>query len=62
MWMQDISRKIIDRQDKIYIWGTMSTRQSQLHEPEEPLSKSITKHVKPLFKCLDKISELNFDN
>ncbi|XP_078489943.1 uncharacterized protein LOC100185370 [Ciona intestinalis] len=45
LYMEDISRKIMDRQNKIQIW---------MEGPE-------VKHVRPLFQCLDKISKLYLD-
>nr|XP_018672290.1 uncharacterized protein LOC104265956 isoform X1 [Ciona intestinalis] len=44
-YMEDISRKIMDRQNKIQIW----------------MEGPAVKHVRPLFQCLDKISKLYLD-
>ncbi|XP_078490926.1 uncharacterized protein LOC144747060 [Ciona intestinalis] len=44
-YMEDISRKIMDRQNKIQIW----------------MDGPPVKHVRPLFQCLDKISKLYLD-
>ncbi|XP_078494346.1 NACHT, LRR and PYD domains-containing protein 14-like isoform X2 [Ciona intestinalis] len=44
-YMEDISRKIMDRQNKIQIW----------------MEGPAVKHVRPLFQCLDKISKLCLD-
>uniref|UniRef100_H2XQI9 Uncharacterized protein n=2 Tax=Ciona intestinalis TaxID=7719 RepID=H2XQI9_CIOIN len=41
-YIEDISRKIMDRQNKIQIW----------------MEGPAVKHVRPLFQCLDKISKL----
>ncbi|XP_078495383.1 NACHT, LRR and PYD domains-containing protein 3-like isoform X4 [Ciona intestinalis] len=41
-YMEDISRKIMDRQNKIQIW----------------MEGPAVEHVRPLFQCLDKISKL----
>ncbi|XP_078490032.1 uncharacterized protein LOC144746773 [Ciona intestinalis] len=45
LYMEDISRKILDRQNKIQIW----------------MDGPAVKHVRPLFQCLDKISKLCLD-
>nr|XP_026695209.1 uncharacterized protein LOC108950550 isoform X3 [Ciona intestinalis] len=42
LYMEDISRKIMDRQHKIQIW----------------VEDYAVEHVRPLFQCLDKISKL----
>nr|XP_002120016.2 uncharacterized protein LOC100178111 [Ciona intestinalis] len=44
-YMKDISEKIIDRQNKIEI----------------SILGAATEHVRPLFRCLDKISKLGLD-
>ncbi|XP_078494374.1 NACHT, LRR and PYD domains-containing protein 14-like isoform X2 [Ciona intestinalis] len=44
-YMEDISRKIMDRQNKIQIW----------------MDGPAVEHVRPLFQCLDKISKLCLD-
>nr|XP_009858385.1 uncharacterized protein LOC104265635 [Ciona intestinalis] len=44
-YMEDISRKIMDRQNKIQIW----------------MEGPAVERVRPLFQCLDKISKLCLD-